>query len=97
MIASRGLTLVGISVGNLDDDGAVQLELPFDRHSGSALDEALDGVRDRFGSTRGDPRRAARPRPRRVDADVARLRSVGEEALAEAIDDAQLPRAPSRV
>lgn len=51
MIANRGLTLVGISVGNLDDDGAVQLELPFDRRSGSALDEALDGVRDRFGST----------------------------------------------
>ena len=36
---------------NLDDDGAVQLALPFDRHSGGALDAALDEVRDRFGST----------------------------------------------
>ncbi|MBV9936298.1 MAG: DNA polymerase IV, partial [Actinobacteria bacterium] len=40
----------GISVGNLDDDGAVQLVLPFDRRSGNALDAALDDVRERFGS-----------------------------------------------
>ena len=50
MIERQGLTLVGVAVGNLDDDGAVQLALPFDRHSGSALDAALDDVRDRFGS-----------------------------------------------
>ena len=50
MIERQGLTLVGLSVGNLDDDGAVQLTLPFDRHCGSALDAALDDVRDRFGS-----------------------------------------------
>ncbi|MEY2436865.1 MAG: polymerase [Acidimicrobiaceae bacterium] len=50
MIAREGLTLVGISVANLDDDGAVQLALPFDRSSGTALDAALDDVRDRFGS-----------------------------------------------
>jgi len=50
LINEKGLTLVGISVGNLDDDGAVQLMLPFDRRSGSALDVALDGVRERFGS-----------------------------------------------
>jgi DNA polymerase-4 len=49
MIERRGLTLVGVAVGNLEDDGAVQLALPFDRHSGSALDAALDEVRDRFG------------------------------------------------
>jgi DNA polymerase-4 len=49
MIERRGLTLVGIAVGNLDDDRAIQLELPFDRHSGGALDAALDEVRDRFG------------------------------------------------
>jgi DNA polymerase-4 len=48
MIERRGLTLVGIAVGNLDDDGAVQLTLPFDRHS-RALDTALDEVRERFG------------------------------------------------
>jgi DNA polymerase IV len=50
MIESRGITLVGVAVGNLDNRGAVQLALPFDRHSGSALDAAVDGVRDRFGS-----------------------------------------------
>jgi DNA polymerase-4 len=50
-IERQGLTLVGISVGNLHDDGAVQLALPFDRHRDTALDIALDGVRDRFGST----------------------------------------------
>jgi DNA polymerase IV len=51
MIERRGLTLIGIAVGNLDDAGAVQLVLPFDRRSSDALDTALDDVRDRFGST----------------------------------------------
>ena len=50
LIERQGLTLVGVAVGNLDDDGAVQLALPFDRQSGGALDAALDGVRERFGS-----------------------------------------------
>jgi DNA polymerase-4 len=50
LIEGRGLTLIGVAVGNLDDDHVVQLALPFDRRSGSALDTALDGVRDRFGS-----------------------------------------------
>jgi DNA polymerase-4 len=51
LIAERGgLTMVGISVTNLDDDGAVQLELPFDVHRSEALDHALDDLRDRFGS-----------------------------------------------
>ena len=49
-IERQGLTLVGLSVANLDDDDAVQLVLPFDRRSGGALDAALDQVRDRFGS-----------------------------------------------
>jgi DNA polymerase-4 len=49
MIDEQGLTLVGIAVGNLDDD-ALQLPLPFDRKSGDALDTALDDVRNRFGS-----------------------------------------------
>jgi DNA polymerase-4 len=50
MIERQGLTLVGIAVSNLDNDDAVQLELPFDRYSGGALDAALDDVRERFGS-----------------------------------------------
>jgi DNA polymerase IV len=49
-IQGRGLTLVGLSVANLDDDSALQLALPFDRHAGIALDAALDQVRDRYGS-----------------------------------------------
>jgi DNA polymerase IV len=50
LMAERGLTLVGIAVGRLDDDDTVQLALPFDRRSPAALDVALDAVRDRFGS-----------------------------------------------
>jgi DNA polymerase-4 len=51
MIEQDGLTLVGIAVANLNDDGAVQLTLPFDRHDRGALDAALDEVRERFGPT----------------------------------------------
>ena len=50
MIEDQGLTLVGIAIANLDDDSAIQLELPFDRHSGLALDAAVDQLRTRFGS-----------------------------------------------
>ena len=50
-IERRGLTLVGVAVANLDDDSALQLVLPLDRFSGTALDVALDEVRRRFGST----------------------------------------------
>jgi DNA polymerase-4 len=42
--------MIGMAVANLDDDSAIQLELPFDRSLGVALDEALDDVRVRFGS-----------------------------------------------
>jgi DNA polymerase-4 len=49
-IESRGLTLVGISLANLEDDRAVQLVLPFDRASGGSLDAALDEIHERFGS-----------------------------------------------
>jgi DNA polymerase IV len=47
-IERQGLTLVGVSLGNLEDAAAVQLVLPFDRRR--ALDATLDSVRDRFGS-----------------------------------------------
>jgi DNA polymerase-4 len=50
MIQRQGITLVGVAVANLDDSGVIQLTLPFDRHSGPALDAALDKVRDRYGS-----------------------------------------------
>jgi DNA polymerase-4 len=49
-ISRRGVTLVGMAVGNLSDDSAVQLTLPFRRRSRDALDAALDRVGDRFGS-----------------------------------------------
>jgi DNA polymerase IV len=48
LIERRGLTLVGVTVSNLDNERAVQLTLPFDCH-GQALDAALDEIRDRFG------------------------------------------------
>ncbi len=50
MIARRGLTLVGVAVGNLDADDTAQLALPLDRRDGGALDAAIDQLRDRFGS-----------------------------------------------
>ena len=50
MIERHGLTLVGISLTNLEDDAAVQLTLPFDGRLHGALDAAVDTVRDRFGT-----------------------------------------------
>ena len=49
LIAERGLTLVGVTVANLDDDAPLQLVLPFD-DADMALDDAIDRVRARFGS-----------------------------------------------
>src|SRR3954471_6272860 len=45
-----GITLLGVSLTNLRSDDAVQLALPFDEVRASALDAALDDVRDRFGA-----------------------------------------------
>ena len=50
VIEHRGLTLVGVAVGNLEDDLPLQLVLPFDPAAGEALDAALDQVLDRFGA-----------------------------------------------
>ena len=50
MIERQGITLVGVALGNLQDDASVQLALPFDRQRAGALDATLDDVRDRFGS-----------------------------------------------
>jgi DNA polymerase-4 len=51
LIAERGLTLIGFAVANIDRDGAQQLELPFERSDGIAIDEAIDEVRRRYGNT----------------------------------------------
>jgi DNA polymerase-4 len=50
MTYERGLTLLGVTLANLDRTDAVQLALPFGGPDTTALDTALDTVRDRFGS-----------------------------------------------
>lgn len=53
MIDERGLTLLGLSVGNLVDDavaGGSQLALPFEAAESDSIDGALDAVRERFGA-----------------------------------------------
>jgi DNA polymerase IV len=50
IIETQGITLIGVALANLQDDGAIQLALPFDPRRSTALDAALDEVRDRFGS-----------------------------------------------
>jgi DNA polymerase-4 len=50
IIEERGLTLVGVALTNLEDAGSVQLTLPFEPDRTGALDVALDGIRERFGS-----------------------------------------------
>jgi len=47
LIEERGCTLLGLAVANLDD--SPQLVLPLERKSRSALDAAVDEVRERFG------------------------------------------------
>ena len=51
MIRDRGITLIGLTLSNLDDDSAVQLSLPFARSLTAGIDTTLDEVRDRFGSS----------------------------------------------
>jgi DNA polymerase IV len=50
MIENRGITLLGVALGNLSDGGAVQLALPIERERAWALDTTLDELRDRFGA-----------------------------------------------
>jgi len=49
LVRDRGLTLVGISLTNLDDADSMQLELPFAARELGRLDPALDGIREKFG------------------------------------------------
>ncbi|NGY64552.1 DNA polymerase IV [Lentzea sp. NEAU-D13] len=51
MIRNRGITLLGVSLTNLQNDTPMQLVLPFEEAKPAALDAALDVVRDRFGSS----------------------------------------------
>ncbi len=50
VIAEKGITLIGVSVGSLDDN-AMQLALPIDVVGGATIDDAIDAVRDKFGSS----------------------------------------------
>jgi DNA polymerase-4 len=51
LIERRGLTLIGITIANLENDLPFQLCLPFDVDDGDLLDAALDEIRDRYGPT----------------------------------------------
>jgi DNA polymerase-4 len=48
-IEEQGITLIGVSVGSLDDNPA-QLALPLDVTSDATIDEAIDAIRGKFGS-----------------------------------------------
>jgi len=50
LIESRGITLLGVSLTNLQNDTPMQMTLPFEEQKPGALDAALDHVRDRFGT-----------------------------------------------
>jgi DNA polymerase IV len=49
-IRTNGITLIGLTFGNLNADAAIQLALPFDYAHADALDAVLDRVRERFGA-----------------------------------------------
>jgi len=49
-IQREGLTMIGITVSNLENDDAVQLALPFNRRLPSKVDAIVDQVRERFGA-----------------------------------------------
>ncbi len=50
LIERQGITLLGVALGNLQNDDAIQLALPLEGHRARALDLTIDAVRDRFGS-----------------------------------------------
>lgn len=45
-----GLTLIGLTLTNLDRADSMQLSLPFEARAESTLDSTLDALRDRFGA-----------------------------------------------
>ena len=42
IIRERGITLIGVTLANLDNADAIQLELPFERVDARELDSVLD-------------------------------------------------------
>ena len=63
LIREQGITLIGVTLANLDTADAVQLELPFARRDARRLDQVIDEVRDRYGTRSIN-------RARLLDADV---------------------------
>jgi DNA polymerase-4 len=56
LIRAQGITLIGVSVTNLQDAHAVQLALPLEGPDRHEVDAVVDGIRARFGTeaiTRG--------------------------------------------
>jgi DNA polymerase IV len=51
LIERQGLTLIGVTMANLENDLPFQLCLPLDSDSGELLDAALDEIRTRYGPT----------------------------------------------
>jgi DNA polymerase IV len=51
LIERQGLTLIGITIANLENDLPFQLCLPIDVDNAELLDAALDEIRTRYGST----------------------------------------------
>jgi DNA polymerase-4 len=51
LIEDRGLTLIGVTITNLENDLPLQLCLGFDTDNSELLDAALDEIRTRYGPT----------------------------------------------
>jgi DNA polymerase IV len=49
LVERRGLTLIGVTIANLENDLPLQLCLPLDAAGGELLDAALDEIRTRYG------------------------------------------------
>jgi DNA polymerase-4 len=50
LIRAQGITLIGVTLGNLENEGAIQLSLPLEPRPVQELDVALDDIRERFGT-----------------------------------------------
>ncbi len=76
---------------NLDDDDAVQLALPFDRHAGGALDATLDDIKRRSAPPPSTRTVLLGPRHRDVDAHAPGLTGCGSFQLRAAGDADRTP------